>query len=61
MHVLRYSQTLTTLDLAGNSIGAQGVQYIADALEENRVRCFLHVSIIRLLYSLFLDTHKSVP
>ena len=31
-------QTLTRLDLSNNQIGAQGVQYLSNALQKNKVR-----------------------
>ena len=40
--ILSYSiQTLTTLDLSRNEIEAQGAQYLAEALRQNRVRSWL--------------------
>jgi Ran GTPase-activating protein (RanGAP) involved in mRNA processing and transport len=31
-------QTLTTLDLKDNGVGAEGAQYLAQALHSNKVR-----------------------
>ena len=33
-----FIQTLTTLNLGWNKIGAQGAQYLAEALRQNTVR-----------------------
>jgi len=46
-------QTLTTLDLNGNRIGAQGAQYLGEALRHNTVRSLLlHVFTIISFLSL---------
>lgn len=36
-----FLQTLTTLDISYNSIGSEGVQYLANALQQNQVFIFL--------------------
>jgi len=53
--LLSFIQTLTTLDLSENQIGAPGAQYLGDALRHNTVRSsLLHVftiiSFLSLLY-----------
>jgi hypothetical protein len=35
-----FQQTLTTLVLFGNEIGAQGAEHLANALQQNRVTSF---------------------
>ena len=37
IHLSLFIQTLTTLDLGGNQIGAQGAQAIGQALQTNKV------------------------
>lgn len=45
-------QTLVELDLCNNLIGAQGVQYLAEALQKNDVKScfFLFCSSYRISY-----------
>jgi hypothetical protein len=38
--ILHFSQTLTTLNLEGNEIGAQGAEHLANVLQQNKVRSF---------------------
>jgi Ran GTPase-activating protein (RanGAP) involved in mRNA processing and transport len=45
MHLYFCTQTLTTLDLSDNEIGADGAQHLADALRNNTVTVILHSSI----------------
>jgi len=48
-----FIQTLTTLNLSGNQIGAQGAQYLGEALRHNTVRSLLlHVFTIISFLSL---------
>jgi len=50
---ISFIQTLTTLNLSGNQIGAQGAQYLGEALRHNTVRSsLLHVFTIISLLSL---------
>jgi len=51
--LVSFIQTLTTLDLNGNRIGAQGAQYLGEALRHNTVRSLLlHVFTIISFLSL---------
>ena len=52
-HPFYSSQTLTTLDLQFNKIGAKGTQAIAQALTRNQVRFIFSffISISHLFYS----------
>ena len=55
-----FVQTLTTLDLYNNQIGRQGVQYLANALQQNKVTYFQTSNcIISLL--LHTDTPYTEP
>jgi hypothetical protein len=56
------SQTLTTLYLEHNEIGAQGAEHLANALQQNNVT-FLTSFDFFYNYSLmiFTDTHNTVP
>lgn len=54
-------QTLTTLDLDKNEIGMEGVQYLAQTLQENKVRHAFLFSNINLLLCLSTDTHHTLP
>jgi len=51
-HLFYLSQTLTTLNLERNEIGAEGAQAIAQALEKNQVREIFRffISISQLFY-----------
>jgi hypothetical protein len=44
-HLYFFTQTLTTLDLHHNGIGAVGAQHLADALRNNMVTLILSSSI----------------
>jgi hypothetical protein len=44
-HLHFFTQTLTTLDLESNQIGAVGAQHLADALRNNTVILILSSSI----------------
>ena len=50
---LLFLQTLTTLDLSCNKIGPQGMEHLANALEQNKVMQ------IALLYSAFIYSHAN--
>ncbi len=39
---LSFMQTLTTLDLQGNEIGDAGAEYLATALQMNKVKNLFH-------------------
>ena len=54
-------QTLTTLDLGGNNIGAEGAQHLAHALESNAVREVLPSSVTYQLLYFNTDTHHTEP
>jgi hypothetical protein len=49
-------QTLTTLDISGNSIDAEGIQHLASALMSNTVRRILPSSITNQLLYFNTDT-----
>jgi len=53
-HFFYLSQTLTTLDLGGNQIRAEGAQAIAQALEKNQVREIFSF-FISISYSFYLS------
>jgi hypothetical protein len=46
--VLHSPQTLTTLSLNGNKIGAEGTKHLSDALEQNTVTYLTTLLRIRL-------------
>ena len=54
-----FMQTLTTMDLGGNSIGVKGAQHFANALQQNQVTSS---TSHRIIHSLFhTDTHHTLP
>ncbi len=56
------SQTLTTLYLDRNQIGAQGAKYLANALEKNTVTSFTLFCFVSNSSSIFfIDTHSTLP
>jgi hypothetical protein len=54
-----FTQTLTTLDLSSNQIGAVGAQHLADALQHNTVTLILSSSISYTHLHFFTDTHHT--
>jgi Ran GTPase-activating protein (RanGAP) involved in mRNA processing and transport len=52
-------QTVTTLDLAWNQIGAEGAQHLAQALQNNMVRNVFFFSITYLSLRFNADTHQT--
>jgi hypothetical protein len=52
-------QTLTTLDLQRNNIGAEGAQHLAQALQNNTVRDVFFVSTTYSTLSFNTDTHHA--
>ncbi len=52
MHLFmdRFSQTLTTLDLGSNRIGAQGAEHLANALQQNIVWLFTSLDLLCNLF-----------
>jgi len=57
-----FSQTLTTLKLEKNEIGAHGAQYIANELQQNKVTLLSLIFLLLNYRSIFFtDTHKTWP
>jgi len=54
---LHFIQTLTTLELSRNGIVDKGIQYLADALRNNSVICFLSSSVA-FLSTFFSHRHS---
>jgi hypothetical protein len=48
-----------TLDLQVNRIGAQGVKYLADALQNNTVKSVVHLVNLILFLLFNTDNHDS--
>lgn len=55
IHFYLFIQTLTTLHLGYNTIGFEGAQFLANALQNNRVRQDFYVFVILVLI-IFLQT-----
>jgi hypothetical protein len=54
------SQTLTTLNLQSNEIGAQGAEHLANALQENKVTSLRRPTSYATIHSSFItDTHNT--
>jgi Ran GTPase-activating protein (RanGAP) involved in mRNA processing and transport len=54
-----FVQTLTTLNLHGNKIGAEGAQHLAQALQNNTVRQVLFRSAVYSLLYFDTDAHHA--
>lgn len=54
-----YTQTLTTMNLYLTELGDEGVQYLADALQRNKV--MLSPSSYFIHSSVYVDTHYIDP
>jgi Ran GTPase-activating protein (RanGAP) involved in mRNA processing and transport len=46
LFIHEFSQTLTTLALVGNQIGAQGAEHLANALQKNKVTLFTPLNFL---------------
>ena len=54
------SQTLTTLNLSQNKIDAQGVEQLANALQQNKVTFLTSINLpYNYLLTIFIDTHNT--
>jgi Ran GTPase-activating protein (RanGAP) involved in mRNA processing and transport len=47
-NTLKNNMTLVTLDLFGNTISAEGVQYLANLLNNNRVK-IIHLILVFII------------
>ncbi|CAF1241014.1 unnamed protein product [Rotaria sordida] len=56
---LKNNTTLTTLDLTGNNILTEGAQYLAQALQNNKVKQFFFSSTVYLSLCLNIDTQDT--
>ena len=61
IHLLLLAQTLITLNLSLNQIGASAAQYLADALRENKVSHHPGSSVSYPSFSLNTETQLFVP
>ncbi len=61
LHFCYCTQTLTTLDLESNEIGAEGAQHLSDALKHNTVREILSSTVSSSFLLLHTDTHDTRP
>jgi hypothetical protein len=48
-----FSQTLTTLHLSWNEIGAQGAEHLANALQQNKVTGLAQIFLFNSLCTIF--------
>jgi hypothetical protein len=53
LFIHEFSQTLTTLDLSCNQIGAQGAEHLSNALQQNKVTLLTPLNFI-CRYSLII-------
>jgi hypothetical protein len=56
MHLYHLLQTLTTLKIGWNRIGAEGARHIANALHHNTVRFVLYSSTSYIFVSFIAET-----
>ncbi len=56
--VIRFTQTLKTLNLSFNEIGPRGAEHLANALQQNKVTYNPYLIIHSLFY---IDTHYTGP
>jgi hypothetical protein len=54
-----FIQTLTTLKLSMNQIGAEGAQHLGEALKQNKVNILLSSTLSSLSFIFHTDTHHT--
>ncbi len=59
IHLSYAIQTLTRLNLDSNQIGAQGAQYLGEALQKNTVREMHHSLIISIIFIFLMPYRRS--